>query len=159
MCLASLPTKSSTLAGALGATIVSVSRALGLLLLSVSSAATCSGPPAEPKAVPICEVLRHIPDYIDKFLTVRGSIVNYEHGTYLVPATKCSGAELGGIRFESDTMPDLGGKGVRRPAIVEGKLSISYRRLPRSTRASHPVFVASSVQLEEGLTKNPPQRR
>jgi hypothetical protein len=136
-----------------------VNGALGLLLLSFSFLATCSGAPVELNAVPICEVLRHIPNYTDKFLTLRGAVVQYEHGAYLVPTTRCGGDELGGIRFESGALPNLSDKGVRHPAVVEGKLSISYRRLPRSTQASHPVFVARRIQLEEGPTKNPARRR
>jgi hypothetical protein len=105
--------------------------------------------PAEgPKPVDICEVLKQMPKYTDQSVTIHGAVVRWEHGAYLVSVKECGPTEYSGIRIENlPPNPKISGKGIKHPAIVEGRLSISTRPLPRWSGKPYASIVVQHLQL------------
>ena len=119
---------------------------MGVLLIALDVLAF--GASAAPEA-DLCTVLSHREEYLGKVITVRGEVVQFEHGRYLVAQPRCA-QEPSGVLIRGN-FPASGPRGIGRPAIVEGILGISTTDMPRL--AESPYLVLSVGHIKYGKPK------
>jgi hypothetical protein len=128
-------------------------RAAILMAFADVSIRSCQGG-AELATTPLCEVVSHLDEHLGKDLVLKGLIVSYEHGAYIMPEHPCVDTQTEGIRLTSlnvELYRTAGGrKGFGIRGTVKGKLTNSGRRSNGGTK-NVPELAVRNVSYDKTL--------
>jgi hypothetical protein len=127
-----------------------MNRATAALLTCLTLTPIAEG--IDPKAISLCELLAHPEEHMGERVVVHGTIVQYEHGRYLVAIPRCDQEPSGVPVHNTDTQTyfGVGGrKGVGVPATVDGQLVMAQAtRGINSVKGPYVAFSAKKVRYE-----------